>query len=52
MSDTAAHSDDGNQAEDDVLFEIYQSMKDARQKGDLPGFTSEDEFRRYAESRS
>lgn len=52
MSDTAPHSDDSLQAEDDVLFEVYQSMIDARQKGDLPGFTSEDEFRRYAESRS
>jgi hypothetical protein len=52
MSDTAQHGDDGNRAEDDLLFETYQSMVDAWQKGDLPGFTSEDEFRRYAESRS
>lgn len=52
MSDTAAHSDDGNQTEDDVLFGSYQTMVDAREKGDLPGFSSEDEFQRYAESRS
>ena len=52
MSDTAADSDDGNRAEDHALFEAYQSMMDARQRGDLPGFTSEDEFRHYAESRS
>ena len=52
MSDTPAHSDDGNQAEDDALFASYQSMLDAREKGDLPGFTSEDEFQRYAGSRS
>jgi hypothetical protein len=52
VSETARHGDDGNQSEDDALFESYQSMMVARQSGDLPGFTSEDEFRRHAASRS
>ncbi len=53
MSDALVNGGaEARDAEDAGLLRSYQSAMDAWERGELPGFTSEDEFLDYAASRT
>ena len=53
MSDgVASGGNESRDADEAELMRSYESAMDAWKRGELPGFTSEEEFIRYAASRS
>lgn len=53
MSEARQHDHDAPLSSEDAdLWRSYEAAMEARRRGDLPGFTSEEEFLQYAATRS